>query len=109
MAVKALTLMAIILTMLMGGCVANKMMVRAIEVTEGRAPFDMECDDVTSQLLGDATYPGTDILEVNIGVTGCGRRASYFTRCTLGNLGAIVCTPHLNSITGGKSLTTTEE
>lgn len=79
----------------MGGCAApHYNMERAMETVRERASFDMGCDRVSSQLLGDVvrhdvSNPSLDgefhhsytIREMIIGVTGCGKRASYFVRC----------------------------
>ncbi|MDR2727585.1 MAG: hypothetical protein LBB56_00510 [Chitinispirillales bacterium] len=108
---KVLIFAVVVIAMFMNSCATTgQIATKAIKVTEGRAPFDMGCDEVSGQLLGDVTYPVPNMAEMNIGVTGCGgKKASYMTRCSPGNWGSIVCTPHLNSITGGKSLTDTEE
>ncbi|MDR0518356.1 MAG: hypothetical protein LBH25_15090 [Fibromonadaceae bacterium] len=72
----------------------------AMESVEKRAPFDMECNEVSTQLLGDVTYPKQGMSEMNIGVIGCGKKASYLTICTQNGIGGFQwdCTPHLNSL-----------
>jgi hypothetical protein len=96
----------------MSGCAAlmqyqTPLIERATKVTEEQASFDMGCDELSSRLLGDITYSGisvsdgdshrtNDIAELSIGITGCGKRASYFIRCT--NLGGWRCVPRLNTI-----------
>jgi hypothetical protein len=78
----------------------GKIAASAMEAVEKRAPFDMECEEVSTQLLGDVNVYNENLAEMNIGVTGCGKKASYVTRCTPGGwIGEKVdCTPHLNTL-----------
>jgi hypothetical protein len=83
------------------GCATKgKIAASAMEVAEKRAPFDMECDEVTSQVLGDVNVYHEQLAEVNVGVIGCNKKASYVVRCTPGGWAGekVDCTPNLNSI-----------
>jgi hypothetical protein len=83
------------------GCASKgKIAASAMESAEKRAPFDMECDEVTSQVLGDVNVYNEQLAEVNVGVTGCDKKASYVVRCTPGGFAGekVDCTPNLNSL-----------
>jgi hypothetical protein len=87
----------------MSGCAGGKGKVAAsaMEAVEKRALFDMDCEEVSTQPLGDVSVYNNQFAEVSIGATGCGKKASYITRCTPGGwIGEkLDCTPHLNSLT----------
>jgi len=67
---------------------------RSTEAAIWRAYFDMECNEVSGKLLGNAIYPMDDEALMIIGVTGCGKRVSYLVMCKYTARGA--CIPLLN-------------
>ena len=85
----------------MSSCATKgKVAATAMETVEKRAAFDMDCDEVNTQLLGDVSIYNENLAEVNIGATGCGKKASYVTICTPGGIMGytIDCTARLNSL-----------
>jgi hypothetical protein len=99
---RMLILMASAVTVLLIGCASSfpsdqLHKEKAIEGIEKRAEFDMDCKDVISTLLGDITRLGQQMTSMSIGVSGCDKKATYYTEC-VSNWGKITCTPRLNSI-----------
>jgi len=92
-------LAASIIAIFISGCAAPSEGF-ALEAAEKRAPFDMECDEVNSQLLGDVVPIRDGLTQMDIGVTGCGKKASYKTTCQRGGFAGEKwhCSPTLNSI-----------
>jgi hypothetical protein len=96
------------------GASKEKIIKTAIGSVEERAGFDMECEEINSKLLGDMkTEMG--VMEMNIGVSGCDRKATYYTKClpTYNSIGAptgeVACTPILNNITNNININIIDE
>ncbi|MCK9183487.1 MAG: hypothetical protein M0P13_11515 [Fibrobacteraceae bacterium] len=64
---------------------------------EKRVKFDLDCQDVSMSLISDVTRLGQQMTSMNIGVKGCGKKASYYVEC-VSNWGKITCSPRMNSI-----------
>jgi hypothetical protein len=96
-------ILILIASVIMIGCATtnpyDKMHLEAaIKSVEARTAFDMDCEEVSSNLLGDITYiTGTEIATMNIGVTGCNKKVIYYTECAY-NAPKSKCTPRLNTI-----------
>ena len=79
----------------------------ALQSAKERAEFDIECSEVKAQQLGDVTtYPNSAIVDFTVGVSGCGKKATYFVRCTNKNIiegEKTPCTPQLNSSSAPQS------
>jgi len=102
---KAITCLAGVVVMFTVGCGGSKSMFpgdklhleAAIESVSKRTAFDIDCKEVDAILLGDITRLGQQMTTMSIGVTGCGKKATYYTEC-VSNWGKITCTPRLNSV-----------
>jgi hypothetical protein len=102
----ALTIVFGIVAVFIFGCGASKAQIlkKATETVMERAAFDMECEEISTKLFGDVTIQSELMAEMNIGASGCGKRATYITRCSPASMGGgVACTPHLNSITNNTS------
>jgi hypothetical protein len=72
----------------------------AIRSVEARTAFDIDCEEVSSSLLGDINYilpSNATLATMNIGVNGCNKKAVYFAECVLKGSKS-TCTPRLNTI-----------
>ena len=69
---------------------------RATAVTEERARYDLDCQELTLTRLGDVTRLGGQMTSMSIGVRGCDKKASYVVEC-VSNWGNVTCNPQLNS------------
>jgi hypothetical protein len=104
--------MVSIVAILIVGCAAfpndKRHLEAAIRSVEKRTAFDMDCEEVSSNLLGDITRLGQQMTSMSIGVIGCNKKATYYTEC-VNNIAKLTCTPTLNTITKiGKSSETEE-
>lgn len=64
--------------------------------TMERVKFDLDCDDVSLQRLGDVTRLGQQMTSMTLGARGCGQKATYYVEC-VSNWGDITCTPQMNT------------
>lgn len=55
----------------------------ALSTAQRRAAFEMNCTQVTPQILSEKTVDGlrVQLAEYTIGVRGCGKQAVYLTYC----------------------------
>ena len=65
-----------------------------------RVQFDIECSEVQMTRISDVTRLGQQMTSMSLGVTGCGKKASYYVEC-VSNWGKITCNSRLNSAPAG--------
>jgi hypothetical protein len=70
-----------LLVMFVGATGCGQQLNVQVATVKRQAKFDLQCDQLEVQQLGDASF----------GVIGCGRRASYITEGNCGNQGVDYC------------------
>jgi len=80
-----ITLLQIVLLLIVSGC--GPQLQTQKEAVVQRARFDLSCQDLNVQELGDRTF----------GVEGCEKRATYVTKGQCGNGGVTECTAIMNT------------
>ena len=91
------------LALALGGCETQQQILAdeqgaATQVALQRARFEMNCPTATaevlsSQLLQPVAWRGLERAEYTIGVSGCGRRATYVAVCQLGSPSCLAIQP----------------
>ncbi len=100
---KSFPLIAAFLCTSLGGCASQQQLVdrmqpNAVRVTQTRGAFELDCPVATAEALskemmqGGATGPllmAPERAEYTVGVSGCGKRATYLAVCTVGGTGCV--------------------
>lgn len=69
---------------------------KAMAAVKQRVAFDIDCSDVQILRISDVTRLGQQMTSMSLGVTGCGKKASYYVEC-VSNWGNITCNPRINT------------
>lgn len=98
-------ILATTLALLLGGCESQQQILAdeqavATETALRRARFEMNCPAATasvlsSNLLQPVAWRGLERAEYTIGVSGCGRRATYISICQLGSPSCLALQPRM--------------
>jgi hypothetical protein len=89
---RSLSAPALIATLLLAGCASGPPFIdqaqpEAVAIAQRRAAFEFSCPNTTAQVLSRETLQpvsfrfGIERAEYTIGVSGCGKRATYVVIC----------------------------
>jgi hypothetical protein len=76
----------------------NDMQPKAVQVAQKRGAFDLNCPAATAQVLSNEMvqtpastrrYMPPERAEYTVGVSGCGKRATYMVVCAEGGTGCV--------------------
>jgi len=105
---RSFTLGALLACTALGGCASQQQMVdqmqpNAVQVAQKRGAFELDCPTATAEVLskemmqtGAATarYMPPERAEYTVGVSGCGKRATYLVVCAQGGTGCVAGGAH---------------
>lgn len=89
---KQIAFIFIVIPLLLAGCASgphfiDKMQPTALDMAQRRGAFELDCKAATASLLSSETVQpvsirlGYERAEYTVGVSGCGKRATYVVIC----------------------------